>query len=101
VPATDRLLELARAHGWTVDDRRAAGLAYFTRGVEYAHLGTDAKGDRVLSAYGGVNGRPSAHWVAGRSLGLAEPTPERGEELAARLTSEPYVTNNREDEHSQ
>lgn len=93
MPATDRLVELGREHGWTVtDDRRERGVAWFTRGPEYAHLGTDAEGDRVLSASGGVGGRATAHWVAAdRYISRTERAKaDRYGELEKRLTAEPY-----------
>lgn len=66
---TDRLVALAVEHGWTVDDRRHIGIVWFERGVEWAHLGTDAAGDRVLNASTGVFRRMARYWVAGRGEG--------------------------------
>ncbi|ORA24874.1 hypothetical protein [Mycobacterium aquaticum] len=79
---TDRLIAWARKYGWRVDDRRpTAGVVWFKRGLEYAHLGTDREGARVLSAYGGVQGRPVLHWAASR---------DHARELANHLRAEPH-----------
>ncbi|WP_229479288.1 hypothetical protein, partial [Mycolicibacterium mageritense] len=84
--ATDRLIALARKHGWTVNDNRQFGTVWFQRGIEWAHLGTDAGHERVLSAQGGIRGRPTRYWVAGHVAGLdADRRPNRGQVLAEHL----------------
>ncbi|WP_319455142.1 MULTISPECIES: hypothetical protein [unclassified Mycobacterium] len=90
MPDTDRLVELGREHGWTVTDNRHVGTVWFARGPEYAHLGTDAAGDRVLSAHGGVHGRPTRFWAAGNDVGLGVRVGDRAAVLANCLTAEPY-----------
>lgn len=88
---TDRLVALARQNGWGVDDRRHIGIVWFHRGpVEWAHLGTDAQGDRVLSASGGIKGRPTRYWVSGRTNAIGAAHTDRAAVLAERLAAEPY-----------
>lgn len=88
---TDRLVTLAQLNGWAIDDRRQIGLVWFSRGpVEWAHLGTDAEGERVLSACGGIKGRPTRYWVSGRTTQLGAAHTDRAAVLAERLAAEPY-----------
>ena len=80
---TDRLVAHARKHGWTVtDDRATYATAWFERGPQYAHLGTEVTGTQAFAAYGGVKGRPTRFWSGGEHLArrladyLAAPAPE-------------------------
>ena len=70
---TDRLVAWGLQHGWTVTDDRATHVTeWFVRGEQYALLGTDITGTRVLTAYGGVKGRPGRpgrFWSGGEHLG--------------------------------